>query len=441
MTIFKKTPQVSCFTDTSLYLRQIDKLENLLLKQKKIYSVSQDGVGFFNFSFEKKRVAKLLAKTVKKGQYQFQPVEFNSNSYQDSQTVFCITDQIIHFALAELLGEQLQSIVPPYVVADPAAESIVILAENCAKYIKETQSSNNNSGIYVWHASIAGYPDNIKVTTSSPIWQLLKQLHPHQADDRATDIEWSLLEQAIRPILLTKEGLPYQSLTILNVDKEITAILDCLYAHAFDTYLANISGGFYARSSEEFIFLHSDLNVIQAVAAQALQILTVLGLKLLVSRTERYYLVDNTSPENAEMVKYQQEYKVKFANFWIYPDGTLGLTQTSLKQFLHKLQQRALATHKLLGNVSNTILGRAICQVFNHTMQPKQAFAEPTINLILKYITNKQQLQILDRKIACIIAEVVSDLSGQVALKQIPCWKINKEWGLQKLVDLKKQII
>lgn len=433
MSIFKKTLQThSRFTDPSLYLRQLDKLEQLLLKKKKIYSVSQDGVGFFNFSFEKNRVAKLLAKTVKNGQYQFQPVEINPNCYRDPQTIFSITDQIIHFAVAEVLAAQLQTLVPPNVIADPAEEARAILAQNCAKYVKETlQSSVGNRRLYVWHASIAAYSDKIAVTAGSPIWQLLKQLYPQQSDKRQTDIGWSLLEQVIRPILHSREGLPYQSLTILNADNEITAVLNCLYAHAFDSYLANIAGGFYARCSQEFIFVHADLSVIQAVAAQALQILTVLDLKLMVMHAERYYIDDNSS----------QQYKIKFANFWIYPNGTLGLTEASLKQFLHKLQQRALATRTLLGNVSNAILGKAICQIFNTTMQSQQPFAEPIITSIFKYITNEQQLQTLDHRIAGIVAEVVSGISGQAALQQIPYWKINKEWGLQKLVDLKEKII
>lgn len=425
--------------DSKLYLQELDRLETWLQQKGLLYSSSQEDVGFFNFSFEKKNVAQRIAKTIAMQKYQLQPgqmvVARRYNKVQQRYD-FSITDQLVHNVIAELINERLNKVTAGNVLADHARYSIVPLVQRCSQYIHENLASEQQE-LYAWHGIFMDYPEQISVVRDSVIWSLVTKLLDISMQDLQKSYHGQLLEQTLRPQLLTQDELPYQSLFIIPSDAKVAAALDALYLYDFDYHFEQ-QGGFYMRCSREFLFIHSDPELVRMAAERANSILTALGVKL---QTELSQFCRLTPQKNATKSWFYNTNKIRFWDFWIYLDGTMGLMQGVVNTFLKKLKNRVLATIALMGDVPKNTLGPAVCDALNHTLFTKEALSEPLADQIYAFITHKGQLHKLDDAILQLVAEAVSGVAGAKALKQVPIWKMRKQWHLKSLFDLQKEII
>lgn len=410
------------------YQEAIDVLEIRSMNQRQ--HLEQDGVNFFNFYFDKITIAKRIAKTVKTGCYQFTSVCAKKSGEHE----YCITDRIVQLVIARVLLECCEKLTTPQVKGELSHKNILTLTKSCSSFLKQWQTTSSvTSGLFVWRGIIHDYPSCISVGAGSSLWDNLAEiLCLHRPMEKIESLLWVLLQNAIRPVLLTDELAPFQTLTLANKNQFLDAAMDQIYLYHFDRYLSTLPGAFYMRCSGEFIFLHPDLEVIIAASSKALTILQQLNLMPSYQDISLNYFIGQPNVQwlNSGI---KIVHSIRFFDFWINYDGSLAIEKKITSRLLRGLTKRAVATKNLLGNINQNELGKAICTTFNRIFAHDELLAGLKFQQILN-TSDKKQLKELDDKIATIVAETVAQGDTQ----QIPYWKIRKQWHLRSLFDLIK---
>jgi hypothetical protein len=421
-----------CLADRRRYERQIERLHQRYLLSSRLYELKQDDVSLASIVMNRGKVARLLAKEVGSGGYRLEPGELRTiRARHKTREVFAcrLTDLIVHGVVADIVQEAMGPRLSPRVFSYRKGLSSLMPIAELASYLRSERRKHadpRRRGVYVLRRDVDSYTDAIPIGRESPLWPMLetelgKPLHP-------------LVEAVIRAELRVPGGGVACRVRGLPMGQPIAAIVANLYLRPMDQAFEDVSGGFYARYGDDFLFAHPDPDVAREAATLSDQRLDELSLTVNEKKRRTIFLTPAGRRSDA-WPEADGSPAVPFLGARIAADGTVGLDEKKVRGLLRELDGRVAATVRTLNGADPDQAGRTVCAVVNRALDPHSAITQQRSAILLRrVVTDRHQLEQLDYWIARIVLKAVTGRRDARAFRDIPYRKLRRDWGLTSLV-------
>jgi hypothetical protein len=427
-------------SDWRRYERQIERLHRLHLFKHTLDLLEQDGVSLERIVSSRRRVAKLLARTVARGAYRSEPATLHTIMTDGKiRTVFRyrLTDTIVHGVVAELLDERMTQGISRCLYSYRPGLSWWSAVSSFAAYTREHRKTRTNAvdrGLYVLRRDIDSYTDLIPVGPDSTVWALVRQLllAPHDSPQIQLE-DWRLVESVIRPEVVVDGGLAMRAYGV-PTGQPIAAVIYNLYLDRLDHQLDCIPGGFYARYSDDLLFAHPEPQVARQADRLIAAYLDKLGLRLKQEKCRTLYLTA-AGRASADWPGARGTNSVPVLGMNVSADATVSLSRNKLRRLLRDTQARAARTVASLPLSEWDERGRVVCAALNRALDPRQhPFQESSAVLLRRAVTDRHQLRHIDLLLARSVVHAVTGHRGARAFRAVPYRTVRNDWGLRSLL-------
>lgn len=419
-----------------LYEKQILRLFEKYAANHQVYKVTQAAVPLAAFFNDRKRVAKLLARAVSQGEYAFEPAterQILTNGKQRSVYSLQITDRIVHGAIAELLQGYLLGVLSPHVYSYRAGTAWWQGAKDLAAYVRRHRSDVRDirqRGLYVIKHDIRAYTDSIRVDSGAVLWDLLHRLL--HIDPRVGDLQphhWQLIASVIRPEVCDTSGARFCKRLGVTTGLPIANVLFNLCGMPLDESLGGIAGGFYARYSDDFIFVHPDHGVVREANERAAAILQRCHLKAHEAKAQIIYWT-GAGRESADWQAARGTQDVVFLGCGINFRGEIFLEKKKVRKLMSDIKKVVHNTSRALNRPSAEVAGPVVCQALSHLFERRSAFAKRTALLLESLVTSRSQLKQLDGFIAELVVQRLTAWRHKSAFRKVSLRTLRFSWKL-----------
>jgi hypothetical protein len=428
----------TCLSDSRRYERQIERLHRLHLFRRTLGMLEQDGVSLERIVSSRRRVAKLLARTVARGDYRSEPATQHQIVTDGKvRTVFAyqLTDAIVHGVVADVLEERMSPGLSRSLYSYRPGLSWWNAVSSFAFYVREhrkARSEVGTRGLYMLRRDVKSYFDLIPVTPDARVWSLVGGLLAPPGSPPIEPDDWRLIESVVRPEILNDGGLAMRAYGV-PMGQPISNVIGNLYLTALDWELASVPGSFYARYSDDLVFAHPDADVAQRADRLIDSRLDELGLRLNQEKCRTFYL---TAAGRASVAwpEARGTNSVPVFGMSVSADATVSLSRNKLRRLLRDTNARAVRTASLrVGSVDER--GRVVCAALNRALDPHtHPFREPSAALLRRAVTDRRQLRQIDLMLARIVVHAVTGHGGARALGAVPYRTVRTDWGLRSVV-------
>lgn len=430
----------ACLTDHRRYRRALEKLHEKHLRTGQLYELQQSQVPLASFVLNRNRVARLIARSVGRGDYRLGPARIRTIAAKGKQRVvfaFGLSDLIVHGAVAGIVEEALTPLLSDGLHSYRKTRSWWTATSALAAYIREHRCREpdvRRRGLYVLRRDIDAYTDSIPVGDTSPVWDMLRSLlRPSTGSPALLPADWQLIRSVVRPQAFVRRGQFFTQYRGAPTGQPISCVLFNLYLSALDAALDRIPGGFYARYCDDFVFAHPDADVARAVDARIGEILAPLSLTLNASKSRNLYFTAAGRSSSA-WPEAKGTTVIPFLGCLVAADATVALSRQKRRRLLADLRQRALRTARVAPASSVDSTGRLVCAVINRALSPQLDFSQQrSAGLLRRVVTDRRHLKELDYCIARIVLEAATGRRGPRAFRDVPYRKIREEWDLLSL--------
>lgn len=442
-----KTKRVSRFSaklkDYKYYESAIERLHAKFSKEMpfKLYELQPEGFSFTNLFDDRKKVSKLLARDVSKGQYVFSPVHRQEIIRERKKRIIyrgTLMDRIIHLAVFAMLAEDMQQLFPPEVYSYRKGRDRTDAVESFLRYVRTHKTHHKTPktrGLYVYRFDIKSYGESIPVDSTSPLWQMLRDFFEHSYGAQPQPLEWNLLVSMIRPQVIRNDREPSYNLIGIPDGAPITSLLLNLYVSPLDHYLRKIRNGVYARYGDDILFAHDDLKTFQQTVEVIDSILTTLSLRKNTVKTKAVFF--NAAGREKDGVKGSNV--VEYLGMQLHFDGTAALIAEKQRDVLSDIQERLKLTASQIKTHPLEERGRLLCDVVNQALNPGNAFVNPYAMALRKLVNHRGQLKDIDYQIARLVVKVLTGDSSVKQFRNIPIKKLRTDWHLVSLEYIRNQ--
>jgi hypothetical protein len=431
----------AALSDPRRYARQIERLHAKYLQTRELYELEQEGVSLASLVLNRRRVARLIARAVARGEYALEPARLRTLRVDGKAraVVACpLTDLLVHGVVSDVLQEAVDPLLSPCLYSYRRGLSWYRGVADFAGYVRAHRRSRpdpRTRGLYVLRRDIEAYTDAIPVGETSPLWPMLHEaLERTGTADSLTPDDWRLVRAVVRPRLLTAEGAPFTRWRGAPTGQPIACVLFNLYLAPFDRELDRIPEAFYARYCDDILFAHPDPAVARAVDARIDALLAGLWLRVNPDKSRTLYLTGAGRP-SAAWPEARGTTAVPFLGTRVAGDGTVSLSPQKRRRLLVDLRERARRTAAVLGPGDPDARGRAVCAVINRALNPRAALVQQrSAGLLRRAVTNRQDLRQLDYWIARIVLRAVTGARSVRAFRRIAYRTVRERWGLVSLL-------
>jgi hypothetical protein len=430
------TPLRTCLSDPRRYAAQIDRLHRRYLFTRHLYELQQDDVSLAAVVQRRSKIARVLARTVARGTYEFEPGRMRKIRVHGKERIvfaYRLTDLIVHGVVADIVQEAMTPHLSPQLYSYRKGVSWWTGIADFASYARDhrrSRSDPRSRGLYVLRRDVDSYTDTIPVEPASALWTMLRDIL-----GEASEQDWSVVAHVVRPVARRLGGgalaCPVRG---VPTGQPIASAMFNLYLSGLDHELAAVPGGFYARYSDDILFAHPDADV----ARRADEVIdeTLLGLRLGVSehKGRTIYLTGagrgcEAWPEAAGATT------VPFLGTSISAGGTVALHPVKLRRLLRDIEARARRTVATLGSSDLERAGRVVCGAVNRALAPRPSpYQSPSALLLRRAVTDRPQLREVDYLLARIVLRAVDGDGNVRAFRRVPYRKIREDWGLVSLL-------
>jgi hypothetical protein len=257
--------------------------------------------------------------------------------------------------------------------------------------------------LYVVRADVASYYESIPTHNEAPIWKMIPN-HP-------------IITKALR------NGIP--------TGQPICCPIANIYLSEIDAYFSSISDTFYARYSDDILFVAKEPEVVLEGLSQLQSKLKTLGLVLNEKKIHLYEW--NGAGRAATQSPFEGTESFCFLGYNVHFSGKLSLPQKKMKRLLLLCKERLLATYQLLKPVADPMKkGALLCQALNQAITQDSPLAIDELKS-LHYVTHSSQIHQINYLISLQIAKLMSGNRSVRAFRKYPPRTIRKEWGLNYL--------
>lgn len=426
--------------DHRIYTRRIDRMHEKALANGRLYDWEEDGVSLAQVLYNRRTVARLLARTVRRGEHAFQPGRLRTLADDKERTVvsFGLIDTIVHGAIGDAVEELVRPNLSSRVYSYRPGVSWSDAAFDFAAYLRDLRDrypDPRDRHLYVVCRDIRSYVDSVPVDDRSPIWPMLaRALDGNGAGHHPVDDPWGLVAEAVRPEVRTEEGDLVRRSRGLPTGQPIACALMNLYASPLDRALDGVAGAFYARYSDDILFAHEEPDVVREADRRIDQVLARLGLEVKPAKSRDLYLTGaGRAPDGTDA--FEGTTRVPYLGTMVFADGTIAMGKRKTRRFLGDIEDRAMRTAASVRGRDPDRVGPLVCDAINRAIDteptPFQSYDVPFLHRIA---TDRSHLAQLDHHLVRIAVHAATGCRDVRALRQYPPRTVREQWGLRSLV-------
>jgi Reverse transcriptase (RNA-dependent DNA polymerase) len=424
--------------DRGRFRRQIERLFDRFPPAAKSWIFREEGVPLDAVFERRRRLARLLVRTIRQNAYEFQPGRIREIRVQGkSRDVFSfkLVDLIVHGVVADIIEDAAAPLLAPELYSYRKGVSWWHAVSRFSEYVRAHRRARpdpRSRGLYVLRRDVDAYTDSIPVGDASPLWGILRGLF-ESSRSRIMPDDWQILESVVRPVAHDKQGRLISLLRGVPTGQPVACVLFNLYLHELDHELAAISGGFYARYSDDILFAHPDAGIVRTASEAIERILSRLDLRLKSEKSLDLFL--NAAGRNpAPPSEARGSPYVPFLGLDVWADGTTSLGREKTRALLQDCAARARLTVRALRGAPIETRGKSVCAALNRSLAVETLlFQEPAAPLLRRVVTRRPKLLELDFLIAKTVIEAVTGEPGNKGFRILPYRTLREDWGLESL--------
>lgn len=433
-------------SDRRRYRAEIERLHERYLFSRNLYELQQDGVSLATFAQQKSHLARVIAKTVERGEYRFEPARVNWIVVDGKmRKIFALrlTDLIVHGVVAHVLEQAAAPALSPNLYSYRRGVSWWKAVADSAAYARAHRQGRpdpKTRGLYILRRDIDSYTDSIPVGPSSPLWPMLRALlcSPDSMQP-ILPADWALIEQVVRPEASFHGGGTFTLFRGVPTGQPISCVLFNVYLAHLDRELAAVPGGFYARYSDDLLFAHPDPKVVRDVDACITSRIARLGLQLNMQKSQTLFLTA-AGRRSLDWPVARPTTAFRFLGCRVSAIGTVSLNNKKVRRLLRDIEQRATRTASVLSGRGLTETGRMVCSVINRIIDPKSdEFQQRSAALLRRAVTDRQQLKQLDYWIARIVGQAVTGRRDAKVWRHVAYRTIRADWRLVSVLHARNR--
>lgn len=423
--------------------QQIERLHARHVLTSQLYDLEQSGVSLAAVTLRKREVARLLAKTLTRGEYEFAPASVRRVLIEHKErTIFSLrlTDLIVHGVITDLLQEAMAPRLSSGLYSYRKGRSWWSAIADFASYVRTHRRERpdpRQRGLYVLRRDVQAYTDSIPVGERSPMWRMLRAVLASSIslDEQA----WRLIVGTVRPEAYETNGRLFMLSRGVPTGLPIACALFNLYLEPLDEALHAVPGAFYARYSDDVLFAHPSADVVQAAGETVDRVLHQLDLSVSDDKRRDLYLTA-AGRRSSEWLQARPAMAVPLLGCRIAADGSVSLSRKKVRRLLREVEHRVTRTAAACAGGDVEAAGHIVCAVVNRAlMRRADPFRVHPTDLLRRVVTDRRQLQQLDYWIARIVLRVVARGGGARGFRRIPYRRIRHDWKLRSLVHARNR--
>jgi hypothetical protein len=421
--------------------RQIEQLHARYVLTSRLHELEQSGVSLAAMMRNKRAFARVLADTLIAGRYELAPASVRQLRIKNKMRTLYglrLTDLLVHRVITQALKEAMTPIISQRLYSYRKGQSSSSAVKDFAAYVRmhnEERPDPRQRGLYVIRRDIAAYTDSIPVDDRSPLWGMLRHMLTRSFSLNETD--WQLVVGTVRPDVRGTDG----RLSVLSrgvpTGLPIACALFNLYLTPIDQVLDSVSGGFYARYSDDILFAHPIADVATSATVTIDRVVGELGLTTSADKHGDLYLTaagrrSNHWPESRVAMA------VPLLGFQITAHGTVSLGRKKVRRFLREVKHRVARTSAVCAVGDGATVGPLVCAVVNRILR-RGPFPVYTSSLLARVVTDRHQLRQLDYWISRIVMQAATGSRTARGFRSLPYRRIRRQWRLRSLVHARNR--
>jgi len=429
----------ACLGDPRRYEREIERLHQKHLFTAMLYELRQDDVALARLIQRRAKVGKLLARAVSRGEYELEPGEvreIEADGKLRAVVSYTLTDTIVRGAVSTVLEEAIAPLLSDRLFSYRPGVSWLEPSAGLAAFIRAHRRERpdpRTRGLYVLRRDVDSYTDTIPVDPGSRVWGMVRDVLDRADHPPIGAQHWRLVEETIRPELRELGGGLGCRIRGVPTGQPVSCVLFNLYLNELDHALAGISGGFYARYSDDILFAHPDAETARLAAETIETRVSDLRLRIKPEKAANLYLTA-AGRSSTEWEETKPTSSVPFVGTSVFAAGTVALNRKKLRRVLREIERRALRTAHAARGSNRDSVGRAVCSVVNDSIAPRPSpLQQASAPLLARAVTDRSQLAQVDYRLARLVVKAVTGDGGVRAFRRVPYRTVREEWGLVSL--------
>jgi Reverse transcriptase (RNA-dependent DNA polymerase) len=429
----------ACLRDTRRYEREIDRLHSKHLFTRTLYEIQQENVPLARLIQQRGKVAKLLSRSVARGEYRLEPGQVREIEVDGKVRVvvaYGLTDTIVTGVVSTVIEEAVTPLLSDRLYSYRPGVSWLTPSADLAAYIRAHRRERpdpRSRGLYVLRRDVDSYTDSIPVAPDSRVWQMVRDALGSAGAESIAEDDWRLVEHTIRPELYELGGGRAIRIRGVPTGQPISCILFNLYLNELDHVLAGIQGGLYARYSDDILFAHPDAETAREAATTIDAHIGALRLRTKDEKAANLYLTA-AGRLSSEWADTKGTSSIPFVGTAVSATGTVALNRKKLRRVLRELEQRATRAAEAVRGSDRATAGRTVCAVVNKALVTAPSpFQQASTSMLRRAVTDRSQLSQVDYWLARMVVKAVTGDGGVRAFRRVPYRTVREQWGLVSL--------
>jgi hypothetical protein len=206
---------------------------------------------------------------------------------------------------------------------------------------------------------------------------------------------------------------------------------------SLDRVFEAVSGGFYARYSDDILFAHPDARVTRNVDDMLSRHLTAKGLRTNPDKDQFVYFNGAGRPSVSPAARGAN--RMTFLGCNVSFDGVISLNERKMQVLMKDVSTRARRTLQVLHPRDRVAAGPTVCAAVNEALSPDSPARHKHALLLRHVVTNRQQLKAADYQIARIVARELTGIAGVRAFRKVRYRTLRRDWGLVSLYHVRNK--